>query len=178
MNNKDLTIEILERCAVRKSERRAFLRSSAALTVGGLVLAGCGGDDNDNDNGAGTPPPTSTPGPTPGPAPSATSDADILNFALNLEYLEAQFYSFATFGSGLPDNLLSGTGTRGNVSADARSPSPTRWCALMPGRFAVDERQHVPSCAVRSAGRRWRSRRWTSAPNRTAHSPMRRGLRG
>jgi hypothetical protein len=39
----------------------------------------------------------------------------VLNFALQLEYLEGNYYSYAVSGQGIPANLQTGTGTQGAV---------------------------------------------------------------
>ncbi|RZL97627.1 MAG: ferritin-like domain-containing protein, partial [Sphingomonas sp.] len=61
------------------------------------------------------------------PTPTATSasvDVQVLNFALQLEYLEAQFYSYAAFGVGLPAASLTGVGTQGGVQTGTGAGFP------------------------------------------------------
>ncbi|GAB3482721.1 ferritin-like domain-containing protein [Polaromonas eurypsychrophila] len=87
----------------RRSERRDFFKKSsgfAAGIAGGAILTACGGGSSSSV----------------AQAPPGPSDADIFNFALNLEYLEAQFYAFAANGTGLPASQLTGTGTQGAVT--------------------------------------------------------------
>jgi hypothetical protein len=83
-------------------------------------------------------------------AQSATvSDTDIFNFALNLEYLEAQFYTIATTGKTLDQagvSIKGGDGSAGGtvtVKANAAVPFTTPLLQKFAVEIAMDEQNHV-----------------------------------
>ena len=81
--------------------------------------------------------------PTRAQAASAPSDADILNFALNLEYLEAQFYLLAVNGVGLSSADINGVGTTGDVVGGSAVPFVTPAIQQYAKSIANDELAHV-----------------------------------
>lgn len=97
-------IDAFDARAKRRGDRREFFQAAlgaAAVGVGALAFSSAA------------------------EAQAANQDVAILNFALNLEYVEAQFYSYAAFGKGLDGTLLGGvttTGARGDVSLTGSNP--------------------------------------------------------
>ena len=118
MNNEQSILEIIEKTTARRDARRAFMRTAAigAAAVGGLSLLAACNDDNNNTS--------VTPTPTPTPTATVSVDFQVLNFALQLEYLEAQFYSYAAFGVGLPASSLGGIGNPGSVQTGSGAGFP------------------------------------------------------
>ncbi len=111
----------------RRVTRRAMLQQLSLATLGaagGFGLAACGGGHS-------------------AVAQSTVTDADVLNFALNLEYLEAQYYQAAVTGSGLSDTDL-GTGHGViTIKSNPKVPFATPAFAQYGAEIAADELAHV-----------------------------------
>ena len=102
MFGKRYVDELISRSAENAADRLRFLKCASAAGLG-LVGAGL-------LRWMATPALSAA-----APDADAISDSAILNFALNLEYLEAEFYSYAVHGEGLPEDMTHGTGQRGPV---------------------------------------------------------------
>jgi hypothetical protein len=140
----DLLLTVIDASDRRRDARRQFLRSAGAASLavgGGAILSACGATNNNSEI---TPTPTATTTATPSPASTdVLKDQDTFNFALNLEYLEAQFYSFAVTGAGLPAALLTGTGVQGGVTGGRAVTFTDPVVQQYAREIAADEVAHV-----------------------------------
>ncbi|AIE85207.1 ferritin-like domain-containing protein [Fimbriimonas ginsengisoli] len=117
--------------------RRDFLRNGGlaglGVVAGGLAI-GCGGSAGLSTHG-------NTAGSTSGGTGGGGGDADLLNLALNLEFLEAEYYLRGTSGAGLTDGEA-GTGA-GAVTGGTQVPFVSQLLRRMFLEFALEERTHV-----------------------------------
>ncbi len=73
--------------------------------------------------------------------PSPLTDPSVYNFALNLEYLEAEYYLRGLTGQGLPDELAGPN--PGPVAGGRQVPFRTSYLREIFAEIAADERAHV-----------------------------------
>ncbi|HEY5822451.1 MAG TPA: ferritin-like domain-containing protein [Propionibacteriaceae bacterium] len=129
MFGKKLVVDMINRSAENEADRRKFLKAAGLAGLGVVGSSALLGGTSLTASAA------------PG---DEISDGAILNFALNLEYLEAEFYSNAYYGWGLPNTSVSGTGKLGKVTGGGRAVKfKSKAIANYAKEIAQDEVNHV-----------------------------------
>lgn len=111
------------------TEQRGAYDRRAAILMGGALLAGMAISSRAQA--------------------AQVTDTDILNFALNLEYLEAQFYTLAATGKTIDQvgvGITGGSGAAGGavtVKANAMVPFSTPLLQQFAAELALEEQNHV-----------------------------------
>ena len=133
--------QLTDKLAQKALSRRGFLASAGAVTAATMV--GCGNNT------------TFTPIQVTTPTPAVTvADSDVLNFALNLEYLEAQFYLLASTGTGLSTADSLGGFSTAYKPGGVAVPFVTPLFKQIAAELAQTELQHVRAlqAAIKSIG--------------------------
>jgi hypothetical protein len=132
MFGKNVVTNFINRSAENENDRRTFLKAAGVAGLGtigaGAAIAGTAG--------------AADAAPKKG-SEAAITDAAVLNFALNLEYLEAEFYQRAVYGVGLSDAMTGGKGKKGNVVGGSKVTFKTKAIANYAVEIAADELAHV-----------------------------------
>jgi Ferritin-like domain len=110
----------------RAFARRNFLKNVGLAGAGiaaGAIIQGCS-DSSSSSN----------------PVAQSVPETDVLNFALNLEYLEAEFYSVAVSGATLSSSVTGGTST---ATGGAKVTFTDQRIADIAAEILNDEMLHV-----------------------------------
>ncbi len=127
MFGKKTVVDMINRSAENEADRRNFLKAAG---LAGLGVAGSSALIGSSTLSASA-------------AVADPSDSAILNFALNLEYLEAEFYLMAYYGWGVPTSSVNGKGKVGNVVGGRKVAFKSRAIAQYAREIAEDELNHV-----------------------------------
>ena len=113
-------VAALERRAARRDTRRAFFTAALGAAAGAGAFAFASAADA-----------------------QTVTDPDVLNFALNLEYLEANYYSFATSGAAILSSSTGGTTAAGAATGGRKVTFTDPQVAKYAAEIAADELGHV-----------------------------------
>ncbi len=104
------------------------LATISAILGGALTATACGGSSS-----------------SPYSSSTVSEDVAVLNFALNLEYLECEFYSVAVTGKTIAQNgiAVSGTGTAGGTTGGVQVNFTDPTLASIAQQILADEYAHI-----------------------------------
>jgi len=128
------TVEKLKKTASARALNRRHFLAAVGMTSAAGIMAGC------TDSTVYAPAYASSSAVS-AVNPGGPGQNDVLNFALNLEYLEATFYSFITQGADLPASVIPGSGPI--TGAPGLLSFPTQQITDLLNEIYFDELSHV-----------------------------------